>query len=142
MNIPFSGTVASIAVLVGVVLLGPLTGCSDKPKPAVATEAEHNQLAKRFIEPNQVLGALLIGKNGEILPVDADGKPVKPCRLPGAADDSQDKLDLPDCNKTRDTTIRDIRSLALVTHSGSTCITYGGGIFGGKKMPSYQICYP
>lgn len=24
----------------------------------------------------------------------------------------------------------------------STCITYGGGIFGGKKMPSYQICYP
>lgn len=142
MNFEFSGRRLSIAVLYCVVLLGPLMGCSEKPKPAVATEADHNQLAKRFIEPNQSLGALVIGKNGEILPVDAEGKPVKPCRMPDAAGDTQDKLDLPDCIKTRDTTIHDIRSLAIVTHSGSTCVTYGGGIIGGRKMPSYQICYP
>ncbi len=130
--------------LVGVLSLGLISGCSELSKPPVAAEAEkNNNHASLLRQPDEMIVSLKIGKNGDIQPVDADGNPLQPCKLPDSTVPVQGGADpTPECSKSRNTSIREIRSMAIIIHSGSTCITYGGGIVGGKVMPTYQICYP
>ncbi len=149
MRARFNLAPAAIAAMVGAVFIAGLTGCEHpKPPPPVSSEPDLKDVAKRFVDPSYAVGALVIGKNGEVLPVAADGKRIQPCLLPTVRDNPDAKApeiaakgEIQECPKARDTTILDVQSVAVVRHTGSTCVTVGGGVFMGRVMPVYQVCY-
>ncbi|HMV17946.1 MAG TPA: hypothetical protein PLN96_05425 [Zoogloea sp.] len=142
---------AALAAAFGVTVLAGLTGCEHPKPPAPAAsipEPDLKDVAKRFVDPSYAVGALVIGKNGEVLPVSAEGKRIQPCLLPKAPETPTAKApeiatqgEIQECPKARDTTILDVQSVAVVRHTGSTCVTVGGGVFMGRVMPVYQVCY-
>ena len=122
-----------------------LTGF-DKPQtvtaaPAAAVESANGEpnlvdVTKRMVaKKDSVVGALLITKNGELIPVDTNGRLASSCTLPkDAADKGNSRTE---CPKTRNTTITDNQPFSVVSHTGSKCVTVSG-IFGGKYM-TFQI---
>lgn len=141
----------------GLVMACLVAGCQPKtePKPPPAA-ADLGEIARRLIDPNYAVGALVLGKNGEIVAVDATGTVVPPCALPGErpadppnpvgapakpeGDVAKPEGDLarvaagedPECAKVRNTTIINLQSTGIVRHTGSTCTTVGPIIHAGK----------
>lgn len=148
MRIRQSKAFPAAVLLSAVGLIGVLTGF-DKPntaapQPVVTTapqsasaDVELTEVAKRMMTKDNVVGALLLGKNGEIIPVDANGRVVPGCALPKARTDGDKAVTANECAKTRGTTITDLQPVSIVRHTGSTCITVGT-VFGGKYW-TYQI---
>lgn len=127
--------------VVGVGLIGALTGFDKAPvaaptAPMAATRLTPLQeVAKKVMPLENFAGALLIGKNGELIPLDARGLVSPSCALPVASDapTTASKAMLPnECAKTRDTTLLEINPVSVVRHTGSTCITVSY-VSGGKN---------
>ena len=145
MNFRQSRLYSLIFTLGAVGVASMLTGF-DKPQtvtaaPAAAVEsanAEPNlvDVTKRMVaKKDSVVGALLITKNGELIPVDTNGRLASSCTLPKDASDKGNSRT--ECPKTRNTTITDNQPFSVVSHTGSKCVTVSG-IFGGKYM-TFQI---
>ena len=66
------------------------------------------------------VGAVVFGRNGEITVVDGKGQPVQPCTLPGEGAATQ-QTDVSLCQKVSNTAITDLKSIAVVRHTGSSC---------------------
>jgi len=124
----------------GVVLVS-LAGCSPPSAPAKDPAVE---VQPGLVDPSRAIGAVVFGTNGEVLVVDAEGKPVQPCALPVSGKEPGAAGDMPECHKVRDTTITMLQSIALVGHTGSSCLTLapsqtvsGGGFVQGAT--AFQI---
>ena len=110
------------------VLLGALGGCVNTGKHRVGgNEGSPIPL------PDSSLGALTVNADGEVVFVDAKGKRVPGCLLPG-----EGKARANDCVGLKDTTVLEIQSLSVVKHRGSTCTTIGP-IFHGGRAYYYQF---
>lgn len=113
-----------------------LAACMSKEAKEVPA-VDLSELARRFVDPDHAVGALVLGKDGEIIAVDATGKPVAPCALApeeGATASAPvaREAEEPECAKIRGTTLTNIQSTAIVRHTGSTCTTVGPIISGGR----------
>ncbi|MBL8447717.1 MAG: hypothetical protein JNJ44_09940 [Zoogloeaceae bacterium] len=111
-----------------------LAGCHTMPMhhDRPQGDADLSEVAKRFVDPNYAMGALVVGQNGEIIAVDASGKPVPPCSLPSGAAGDTKQAPAPECSKVRNTTITDVQAPAIVRHTGSTCTLVGPIIHAGR----------
>ncbi|MCB1917448.1 MAG: hypothetical protein KDG52_17260 [Rhodocyclaceae bacterium] len=79
-----------------------------------------------------VIGAIVIDKNGEIAVVGADKQELPRCSLPG--EDGKYRT----CGKLENTRVSGISSYSMVRHTGSTCYTIGPFGHGGN-IYYYQI---
>lgn len=138
MNIRKSRAYPLLVTVVGVGLIGALAGFDKAPvvAPTATTRLTPLQEVARKVMPlENFAGALLIGKNGELIPLDARGLVSPSCVLPAASDapTTASKATLPnECAKTRDTTLLEISPVSVVRHTGSTCITVSY-VSGGKN---------
>lgn len=66
--------------------------------PAIAA-GNLGQFTKGVIAPADITGAVIFGKNGEVIPLDAKGKPAKACVMSKTAVDAAKakKTALPEC---------------------------------------------
>lgn len=122
----------------GGVLLLSIAGCGSGPDGAAA-EVDLSETARRLMDPANVVGALVFGKDGEIAVVDGGGKLVRPCVLPGGAEAAAgaaaadgSKAVEAECGKLAGTTVMNVQSAAFVRHTGSTCLTVGPIVHGGR----------
>lgn len=139
--------VYSLIFTLGAVGVAGMLAGFDKPQTtapaaAVATVESANaepqlaEVTKRMVaKKDSVVGALLITKNGELIPVDTNGRVAMSCTLPKDASDKSTSRT--ECPKTRNTTITDNQPFSVVSHTGSKCVTVSG-IFGGKYL-TFQI---
>ncbi|MBS0347895.1 MAG: hypothetical protein JSR69_15705 [Proteobacteria bacterium] len=67
--------------------------------PAVAAGSNLGQFTKGALAPADITGAVIFGKNGEVIPLDAKGKPAKACVMSKTAADAAKakKSALPEC---------------------------------------------
>jgi hypothetical protein len=56
-----------------------------------------DRLAPGVIAPGDITGAIIFGKNGEVIPLDAKGKPLAPCAMPRGTGPDSKKNSLPEC---------------------------------------------
>ena len=101
------------------------------------------ELAKRFIDPGQAVGAIVINRDGETVFIDDKGNVAKPCHLCAPDDKAclaeSRKAELPMCKSTTGTTITDITPISIVNHTGSRCILVTKkGLTG---FYTYQLCW-
>ena len=54
-------------------------------------------LGRGLIAPADITGGILFGKNGEVIPLDAQGKPQSPCVMSKAVDGKAKAGKLPEC---------------------------------------------
>ena len=54
-------------------------------------------LGRGLIAPADITGGILFGKNGEVIPLDAQGKPQSPCVMSKAVDGKAKASKLPEC---------------------------------------------
>lgn len=54
-------------------------------------------LGRGLIAPADITGGILFGKNGEVIPLDAQGKPQSPCVMSKAAEGKAKTHKLPEC---------------------------------------------
>jgi hypothetical protein len=91
------------------------------PQKAENTGAILSSHAKTF----NATAAVLFGPKGEILVVDENGKPIRPCTFPEQADSKEARpADLPVCQKLRNTTVLDASSITTIRHTGSECMSF------------------
>ena len=83
--------------------------------------------------PDASLGALSINEDGEIVVVDAKGQAIPKCVLRAT-----EAKKASECRGLKDTDILEIRSMSIVTHTGSNCTTIGPIIHGGRAY-YYQL---
>ncbi|MBL8444716.1 MAG: hypothetical protein JNK52_11780 [Zoogloeaceae bacterium] len=137
-----SNRTASAAAFVAALLLGGCAGMqgNDHGRHEQLTAPE---LAKRFVEPGQAVGAIVVNRDGELVFVDEDGKVVEPCRLCDEGDEAcmSDKANerIPMCKSTTGTTITGVTPLSVVSHTGSRCILVTKQGLSGYY--TYQICW-
>jgi len=131
-----------------------VVGCQPKGEPKVEptppAAVDLGAVAKRLLAPDYAVGALLIGKNGEIVAVDITGQTRPPCSLPeipvtdaaAQAPSAEGKraatADEPECAKVRNTTIANLQSPSIVRHTGSNCFLVGPIIHAGRAY-YYQL---
>lgn len=130
----------------GAILAALLLGaCAGMPG---ADHGRHEQLtapelAKRFVEPGQAVGAIVVNRDGELVFVDENGKVVEACRLCEEGDEAcmSDKANerVPMCKSTTGTTITGVTPLSVVSHTGSRCILVTKQGLSGYY--TYQICW-
>ena len=123
-----------LPTLLAALAVTTLAGCQGMPMhhDRPQGDADLSEVAKRFVDPTYAMGALVVGKNGEIIAVDASGKPVPPCSLPSGAAGDTKQAAAPECPKVRNTTITDVQAPAIVRHTGSTCTLVGPIIHAGR----------
>ncbi|MBS0356608.1 MAG: hypothetical protein JSR83_22195 [Proteobacteria bacterium] len=75
-----------------------LVGCALIQAPAFAA-GNLGQFTKGALAPADITGAVVFGKNGEVIPLDAKGKPAKACVMSKLATDAAKakKVALPEC---------------------------------------------
>lgn len=112
------------ALLIGTIVAAALAGCGGKEGPPPAGGKEPVAMA---FDPTKVVGAVVLGVDGEIRIVDANGQPVPPCSLPGAGKDTGGA---PECPNVRGTTILSAEALSVVRHTGSHCVLVGTVVAG------------
>lgn len=56
-----------------------------------------DRLTRGVIAPGDISGAIVFGKNGEVIPLDAKGKPLAPCAMPRGTGPDSKKSSLPEC---------------------------------------------
>lgn len=56
-----------------------------------------DRLAPGVIAPGDITGAIIFGKNGEVIPLDAKGKPLSPCVMSHGAAPGAKKSKLAEC---------------------------------------------
>lgn len=141
-------TIRNLGAIAAVLLLG---GCAAMPGHHADQSADEGrkavlaapELAKRFIEPGQAVGAIVINRDGETVFIDDKGNVAKPCQLcaPGDKECIAEgrKAELPQCKSTTGTTITDITPISIVNHTGSRCILVTKkGLTG---YYTYQLCW-
>jgi hypothetical protein len=47
---------------------------------------------RQVIAPSDITGAIIFGKNGEVIPLDAKGKPLAPCAMPRGTGPDKEEL--------------------------------------------------
>lgn len=88
-----------------------LSACSSMPK-----QAELGEGLRSTIQQNEVRHALLVAKDGRIIPVDSNGKTLHRC-------DVSDKETT--CKGLIKATVHDIQSITVIKSTvNPTCITY------------------
>lgn len=132
----------TLYVCSGIAMACLVAACQPKaePKPPAAA-ADLSEISRRLIDPTYAVGALVLGKNGEIVAVDATGKVAPPCALPGeqptdplkpTGEPATVATEDPACAKIQNTMIINLQSIGIVRHTGSTCTTVGPIIYAGK----------
>lgn len=133
---------ASAAAIFAALLLG---GCAGMPGP---DQGRHEQLtapelAERFVEPGQAVGAIVVNRDGELVFVDEKGVVVEACRLCDEGDEAcmSDEANerVPMCRSTSGTTITGVTPMSVVSHTGSRCILVTKQGLSG--FYTYQICW-
>lgn len=110
--------------------------------PAVAA-GNLGQFTKGVLAPADITGAVIFGKNGEVIPLDAKGKPAKGCVMPQTATDTAKakKSTLPECESGNAKEGADTPKAEgpKAKGSGTPCQGYYIVWIGGVAM---QIWYP
>lgn len=101
-------------------ILGLLAGTALNA-PAHAA-GDLNRLARGIIAPGDISGAIIFGKNGEVIPLDAKGKPLAPCAMSRGAAPGATKSTLPEC-QSGSTSANDTTSPKPKT-AGEPCLGY------------------
>lgn len=141
-------SIQSLGAIAIALLLGGCAGMpnhhagemSDEGRKTALTAPE---LAKRFVDPGQAVGAIVINRDGETVFVDEKGNVATPCHLCAADDKAcladNRKAGVPMCKSTTGTTITDVTPISIVSHTGSRCILVTKkGLTG---YYTYQLCW-
>ena len=108
-------------LLWGGICAASLAGCepAERAEPP-QTNPSPGGVTGTLFDLGDAVGAVVFGRNGEITVVDGKGQPVQSCTLPGgepAAQQTDQRL----CQKVSNTAITDLKSIAVVRHTGSSC---------------------
>jgi hypothetical protein len=87
---------------IALLALGLLAGATLQA-PAHAA-AGLGQFTRGVLAPADITGGVIFGKNGEVIPLDARGKPLKPCVMSraGQSPSASKKTSLPECQRGDD----------------------------------------
>jgi hypothetical protein len=102
-------------LICGGVVLTSLTGC----KPDEKHKPPGGGVTGTLFDLGDAIGAVVFGKDGRIIVVDAKGQPVPPCALPGR-EPAPGQAGV--CQKVTNTAIIDLKSIGAARHTGSECI--------------------
>lgn len=105
--------------------LTALAGCVPRAawEPPVAGGAP---VAGDVLSGGGAIGGVLVGASGELVVVDAAGRPAMPCRLPDPErTQAGTATQVPECAKLVGTTVTRLQSVGVLGHTGSHCVLIG-----------------
>ncbi len=120
---PFLDTVGRSAC--AAFALAALAGCVPRAawQPPVAGGAP---VAGDVLSSGGAIGGVLVGASGELIVVDAGGRPAPPCRLAEAErTHAGTATQVPECAKLVGTTVTRLQSVGVLGHTGSHCVLIG-----------------